>query len=94
MDELKVLQNQVNDRPSTTDVSNMMEGISLTFRKYVLFVLFVLYLIFLLCCCFSFFLSFFLRCLYVSFAVFKYQLVFLLLFVGTWARMLLDCALL
>ena len=33
MDELKVLQNQVNDRPSTTDVTNMMEGISLTFRK-------------------------------------------------------------
>lgn len=33
MDELKVLQSQVNDRPSTTDVSNMMEGISLTFKK-------------------------------------------------------------
>jgi hypothetical protein len=36
MDELKVLQLQVNDRPSTSDVSNMMEGISHTFRKYVL----------------------------------------------------------
>jgi hypothetical protein len=33
MDELKVLQLQVNDRPSTSDVSNMMEGISHTFRK-------------------------------------------------------------
>ena len=33
LDELKVLQTQVNDRPSTSDVSNMMEGISLTFRK-------------------------------------------------------------
>lgn len=37
MDELKVLQLQVNDRPSTSDVSNMMEGISHTFRKYVLY---------------------------------------------------------
>lgn len=36
MDELKVLQLQLNDRPSTSDVSNMMEGISHTFRKYVL----------------------------------------------------------
>jgi hypothetical protein len=41
MDELKVLQLQVNDRPSTSDVSNMMEGISHTFRKYVLSALFL-----------------------------------------------------
>uniref|UniRef100_A0A7S3M6C0 Uncharacterized protein n=2 Tax=Spumella elongata TaxID=89044 RepID=A0A7S3M6C0_9STRA len=35
LDELKLLQLQVNDRPSTTDVSNMMEGISHTFRKHL-----------------------------------------------------------
>lgn len=33
VDELKTVQTMVNDRPSTSDVGNMLDSISHTFKK-------------------------------------------------------------